>query len=460
MRADIESRGRRSIAGAIALLAMTLGQANRPAFAADADAPPAPPPNIVLIISDDQAWTDYGFTGHPVIRTPRLDQLAAQSLTFTRGYVTTSLCRPSLATIITGLYPHQHGIIGNDPAPPTDVARPVRRTSPQYLALNEQLIRRIEQVPTLPRLLAPHGYVSHQSGKWWEGTPARGAFTAGMTHGDPARGGRHGDEGLTIARQGFKPVFEFIDAAVAERKPFFIWYAPFLPHQPHNPPPRLLDLYTAPDRPIELARYYAMCHWFDETCGQLLDYLDEKKLADNTLVVYVTDNGWIQRTPQSQLPAGWNQPFAPRSKRSPNEGGIRTPIMLRWPGRITAKRDDDTLVSSIDLAPTLLAAAGIKPTADMPGVNILDADALAKRHRLFGEIFDHDVADLNNPLASLQYRWCIEGRWKLILPHAPNVPGGVELYDLAADPHESRNLAAVHADRARDLTDRINQWWP
>ena len=80
-----------------------------------------PPPNVVLIISDDQAWTDFGFMGHKQIRTPHIDKLAAESLTFTRGYVCDSLCRPSLATIVTGLYPHQHGIVGNDPPPPDDL---------------------------------------------------------------------------------------------------------------------------------------------------------------------------------------------------------------------------------------------------------------------------------------------------------------------------------------------------
>jgi uncharacterized sulfatase len=239
----------------------------------------AAPPNVVMMISDDQSWTDFGFMGHDTIKTPNLDRLASQSAVFPRGYVPSSLCRPSLATLMTGLYPHQHKISGNDPPAGTDRA---------------EMLRHIRRLPTLPRLLAKQGYVSHQSGKWWEGSHQLGGFTAGMTHGDPKRGGRHGDEGLTIGRQGLQPIFDFVDSA--GEKPFFLWYAPFMPHTPHTPPKRLLDKYTAPEKSIHIARYQAMCEWFDETCGQLLDYLDKKNLADNTLVVFVTDNGWIQQT--------------------------------------------------------------------------------------------------------------------------------------------------------------------
>ena len=402
----------------------------------------AEPPNVVLILSDDQAWTDFGFMGHQDIRTPHLDRLAAQSAVFPRGYVPTSLCRPSLATLISGLYPHQHKITGNDPPKGTNRA---------------EMLRHIRRIPTLPRLLASKGYLSLQTGKWWEGSHTLGGFTAGMTHGDPKRRGRHGDEGLKIGRQGMQPIFDFIDGCGA--KQFFIWYAPFLPHTPHNPPARLLEKYTAPDRPVELARYYAMCEWFDETCGQLLDFLDRKKLAENTLVVFVTDNGWIQRTPGMKLPDGWRYGFAPKSKRSPYDGGVRTPIMLRWPGRIQPGRYD-TLVSSVDLPPTILTAAGVKPPSEMTGIDLLSvaaAQGKTDRKAIFGEIFDHDVVDIDDPAPGLQFRWCIEGNWKLILPTAGSRPA--ELYDLAADPHETNNLASKHRDVAARLKKLTDDWW-
>jgi uncharacterized sulfatase len=386
------------------------------------------PPNVVMLISDDQAWTDYGFMGHDAIETPRLDALAKQSLVFTRGYTPSSLCRPSLMTMITGLYPHQHGVTGNDP--------------PQGVNRGEML-KHVARAQTLPKILARHGYASFQSGKWWEGNYQNGGFTDGMTHGDPKRGGRHGDEGLKIGREGLQPVFDFIDGC--DEKPFFLWYAPMMPHSPHTPPERLLKKYATGDRPLPVAKYYAMCEWWDETCGQLLDYLDENELSENTLVVYVTDNGWIQ-DPDSPR-------YAPRSKRSPNEGGVRTPIMFRLPGKIEQRREESSLASTIDLVPTILAACGFESSAKLPGVDLLSQS----RVDVFGEIFEHDVADIDDPQASLQYRWVIDGDWKLIVPKEGK---NSELYNLKDDPFENENLAAKKPDVVRRLNNRLDEWWP
>ncbi len=401
------------------------------------------PPNVVLIISDDQAWGDYGFMGHPAIQTPHLDRFASQSLVFTRGHVPSSLCRPSLATLATGLYPHQHRITSNDP--------PKSIPKEEFLRQRRQQIANIDRVPTLPRLLAERGYVSFQTGKWWEGNHRRGGFTAGMTHGDPARGGRHGDAGLKIGRGGMQPIYDFIES-VGER-PFFLWHAPFLPHSPHNPPEKLLAKYIDKTDSIHVARYWAMCEWFDQTCGELLDYLDRKGLSENTLVVYIADNGWVQR-PDSPR-------YAPRSKRSPHEGGIRTPIMLRWPGHIEPQMDRQALAISVDLVPTILAACGLEPTKEMQGINLLDRQAVAGRDAIFGEIFAHNAVDIEKPVSSLEYRWCIAGQWKLILPHPANQPqAGAELYDVVADPHERTDLAGRQPRRVAELTRRVNAWWP
>ena len=418
-------------------------------------------PNVVMIISDDQAWTDYSFMGHPHIQTPNIDRLAKESLTFTRGYVPDSLCRPSLATIITGLYPHQHGIVGNDPPFPESAdgrPRRARRGSPEYLERRLEYLEHIDRVPTLPRMLSSAAvgtpaYLSHQSGKWWEGSYQRGGFTHGMTHGDRRRGGRHGDLGLTIGREGMEPVFQFIDQAQQQDRPFFIWYAPFLPHTPHNPPERLLNKYKDKTDSIPIAKYWAMCEWFDETCGQLLDYLNEKQIAENTIVMYVTDNGWINSPDASR--------YAPKSKRSQYDGGLRTPIMIRWPGKVKPRMDKNSLVNSIDLAPTVLAALDLPPSAGMQGIDLLDREAVEQRERIFGEVLEHDIQHMTDPVPSLRYRWVIEGPWKLILPHAPRVPNGeVELYHLDEDPHETKNVAAEHPDLVERLTKEIEQWWP
>ena len=422
------------------------------------------PPNIVLILSDDQAWTDYSFMGHTEIATPNLDKLARQSALFRRGYVPTALCRPSLMTIITGRYAHQHGVTGNDPSP-----KYAKRGTEKNNQQRAELIGNVDKYPTIAKLLADQGYQCHQSGKWWEGNFKRGGFTHGMTRGFPEPGGRHGDDGLKIGREGIEPVTEFIDGAVAAEKPFFVWYAPYMPHFPHQPPERLLKKYKDKVESESLAKYYAMCEWFDETCGQLVDHLDAKNLRENTLIVYVCDNGWIQN-PKSRG-------YMPRSKQTPYEGGIRTPISFCWPGKI-APSDRPELCSSIDLAPTLLAAAGIEvdslPSLDsLPGLNLLPAlmeEQRIDRDTLFGETFAHDIADVNNPEASLMYRWCIAGKWKLLLTYDgeaysnakkfPRTDMRPQLFDLIADPDEEKNLASENPEVVAKLAAKIKQWYP
>ena len=152
------------------------------------------PPNILLIISDDQGWTDYSFMSHPYIETPRIDKLASEGMTFTRGYVVAPLCRPSLASIATGVYPHQHGVTGNDPAFDFEGRRWGEKYMVKRTGINEGITQNFERYSTLPDLLKEKGYLSLQTGKWWEGSWEKGGFTHGMTHGDPERGGRHGDD--------------------------------------------------------------------------------------------------------------------------------------------------------------------------------------------------------------------------------------------------------------------------
>ena len=416
-------------------------------------------PNIVLIISDDQAWTDYGFMGHPDIKTPNLDHLASQSAVFPRGYVPTALCRPSLVTLLTGHYASTHGVTGNDPSP-----RHAEPNSELYNQRRAQLISYLDKFETVPEALGKLGYLSHQSGKLWEGSYQHCGFTHGMTRGFPEKGGRHGDDGLKIGREGMEPIAEFLDESVAADKPFFLWYAPFLPHSPHNPPQRLLDKYAVNGRPMSIAKYYAMCEWFDETCGELLSMLDERNVADNTLVIYTCDNGWIQDPESSK--------YAPRSKQTPYEGGIRTPMMYRWPGQITPGERSE-LSSSIDIVPTILAAAGAPIPGDLPGLNLLanlESNTPIERDTIYGESFAHDIADIENPQASLLFRWAIEGKWKLLLTYDgevnryksthPRTEKRPQLFDLIADPDETNNLAGKYPDVVARLVKKIADWYP
>ncbi len=419
--------------------------------ASNATLTPSALPNIVLIFSDDHAWTDYGFMGHPIVSTPNIDRLASEGVVFPRGYVPTAVCRPSLMTMVTGLYPHEHKITGNDPAGGWRTPKFPR----------EDLLAHIDRLETLPEILNENGYLSHQSGKWWEGDYKRGGFTHGMTKGE-----RHGDDGLTIGREGMDSVFHFVEHAIHEKKPFYLWYAPFLPHTPHNPPIRLLEKYIDLDITESEAKYYAMVEWFDETCGELINYLEEKGLRENTLIYYLCDNGWIQD------PHG--KGFANGSKQSAKDGGVRTPIIFSWPGVLEPETREE-LISSVDLMPTILGAAGIETTQRVSGINLwpgLTNQQPIHRQAIFGEGYGHDIIDKDNPEASLAYRWCIEGDWKLILCYDGQLEGWglhtheemrkepIRLYNLIEDPHEKTNLFQEHPEIVSRLKSKIDSWYP
>lgn len=422
-------------------------------------------PNVVLILSDDQAWNDYGFMGHRVIETPRLDRFAGESLTFTRGYVTAPLCRPSLASLFTGLHPHQHGITGNDLLD-ASTGKKADRSDPQGAVLHEQLYARLDGCPSIAKLLVDHGYLTLQTGKWWENDPKRFGFTRAMTHGDPQRGARHGDEGLKISREGLGPIPDFLDEAAKEKKPFFIWHAPFLPHQPHDPPQRLFAKYKAKTKSVHLARYHAMVEWFDETCGELFDELERRGIADDTMVIYVTDNGWIQADDKAA--------YAPLSKQDVHEGGVRTPIMVRWTGTVEPRMETRIPVSEIDIPVTILKAAGIEPPKGMSGIDLRDHAALAKRPAVFGADYSHDIRDVAHRTANLESTYLVSGPWKFIRHNPENFPppvyGGTrngmewnrsgedELYHLLEDPHEKRNLARERPGEIKRLGALLETW--
>lgn len=192
-----------------------------------------------------------------------------------------------------------------------------------------------------------------------------------------------------------------------------------------------------------------MIDWFDETCGDLLGHLEAEGLSEDTLVVYLADNGWTQD------PDG---PGFIRSKRSPYDSGLRTPIMIRWPGQVTPGMSDE-LASSIDLAPTLLEAAGMARTPEMQGVNLLDRTAVAQRNSVFGACYEHTIIDLNRPAANLRERWVVEGDWKLIVPTNRSDLAHAELYNLDADPGELHDRAATEPDRVEELSKTLDAWW-
>lgn len=478
-------------------------------------------PNVLVIISDDQAWYDYSFmrradvepainahagpendrrTGmriRNVVRTPNIDRLAAGGLAFTRGYSPVSLCRPALASIVTGLFPYQHRITGNNPPPGQDAA----------------FDRLILELPALPRILASaRGVVGFQTGKWWEGPFSNGGFSFGDTADTtdlgrrppqwkgqlpPYAPARHGDWGLMVGRVDYiagradvpqplpfpityantvVPVTDFIDAQAVADKPFFIWYAPMLPHTPHHPPVEMEQYYIERGIDARTAKYYANCELWDGTVGAVVEHLAKRGLLENTLVIYTTDNGWVQDPDRGQGDSylgSANNAATSKSKRSAFDGGLRTPILVHWPAGLAARglapQVVSTPVSNIDLAATLLAAFGLGPPPGSFGLDLLDLDRVRSRRQIFGDVYQHDTtaAALEDPRRTLRYSWTVKDGWKLIRRHAD--PDGdllFRLYDyeadprgIAVDPFETLDLASTMPAKADELRRSVEAWY-
>jgi uncharacterized sulfatase len=238
------------------------------------------PPNIVLIIGDDVGWSDFGFMGARDVHTPNLDRLASEGAVFTHAMSSASTCKPALRTLLTGLEPGEVR---------QRLLAAGRGTSapPAFRDVFE----------TLPERLAARGYASFQGGKFWEGGFLMGGFTHGMTWrwGDEAAEfegfHRHaGADALALGRETMEPLFAFLEEA--RGRPFFVWSAPLLPHLPHDAPDAFKALYADDPSPQWLRDYRANVTWFDATVGALIAKLDELALREDTLVVYVSDNGW------------------------------------------------------------------------------------------------------------------------------------------------------------------------
>lgn len=445
----------------------------------------AQPPNIVLIISDDQCYRDFGFMGNESVHTPHLDELAAGATRFPNGYVPSSVCSPSLATLLTGLYPHQHHIHYNHP-PPGNSAFNRMESRAEYERIRSRSFARIRTVATLPRLLSESRYRSLQTGKFWEGHYRNAGFTHGMTLFQPVPGQDfggnrrlangelaahgNGDFGLRIGRETMQPIEDFL--AAPHEAPWFLWYAPYLPHEPHDAPTRFVDQAAArPGVQSHQLPYYASIAQFDHTVGQLLDLIRKHAPSQHTLIALVVDNGWVPETRQNSR-GGFGH--TRRSKRAPFDDGLRTPILLCELNAGAEPIRPQTIhhpVSSIDLVPTLLDAAGLPVPAMLPGRSLLPAargQAQLEARPIFGEIYPGDATSLGDPSRDLAYRWVRAGNFKLIVPHARgeappwgNYLRSPALFDLAKDPAETTNLigAPEHAATSRKLRVLLDSWW-
>ncbi|MCA8985177.1 MAG: sulfatase-like hydrolase/transferase [Planctomycetaceae bacterium] len=431
------------------------------------------PPNIVVILADDHTYRDFGFMGNVAVQTPHLDRLASESALFPNGYVPMSVCRPSLATVLTGLYPHQHGIYFNHPPP--GLAEMRKLSAEEYHQARRVTDPLIRQRATLPRILTEQGYVSLQTGKHWEGHFTDAGFTHGMTTGRPTPADRYGtrlqngepvahgngDAGLAIGRDTMQPIATFLDEQV-RGKPFLIWYAPFLPHVPFDAGPEFQEPYRKQGLPAQLRAYYAEITRFDHTVGQLREMLAQRSLTHNTLIVFASDNGY--RPEESENKSSSPRADA-RSKWSAHEDGIRTPLLFNWPGKIAPARYEG-LVQTVDLLPTIAAAAGCEQALpkNLPGQNLLPVclgEAELPQRPAFGAIYPNDATELNAPENHVLARWMRLQKFKLIVPEGDNPDIPLQLYDLQRDPAEYQNLADDPAYRVAlsRLMLPLNAWW-
>lgn len=405
---------------------------------------PSVPPNIVLIIGDDHGYTDFGFMGAPVVRTPHLDRLADEGTFFPVGYATASVCRPSLNTLLTGLHPHQWELR----------LRQLERSGIQRARWTE-----IQDVQTLPRLLAERGYTSFQAGKFWEGTFDMAGFTLGMASAKKNTRNLYelmGGESLRLVRETSKPVYDFIDWH--REGPFFVWFAPYLPHKPHDAPRRFTRLYQNAELPEETKRYYANITRFDAGVGELLTYLEREGLREQTLIVYLSDNGW-------EVSSGVRSRYGgPKGKNSLYEVGFRTPVIFSWPGHIPAGRASAALVSTVDVFATLLDYAGAELPADRSGRSlrpVLEGRADGVRDVIIGAMDEvrASVAAGQPPADDERDtraggRFLRDRRWHYLWYEE----GDDELYDLEEDPAENHNVAAQHAERIEEFRRRVREW--
>lgn len=416
------------------------------------------PPNIVLVIADDQGWRDFGFMGSDFIHTPNLDTLAREGVVLTHAFNTASACRPSLQTLLTGLHPLQIKTLA-------DVGRKEGATFPEF-----RIIRSLE---TLPKALARRGYVSFQGGKYWEGPSGAAGFTAGTNSKLTPQGSKKalaksrgllkelsGGDGTELGRSTMAPLFEFIDEHVDE--PFFIWFAPMLPHLPHDPAAEFMRSYSAERFSSRDRRYFGNITRLDDRVGQLLAHLERRGVRERTLIIFLADNGWDQSQESDSSPQYLG---GSRGKFSIYEQGFRTPIIFSWPGRLPAGQSHATLVSTVDLFPTILEFAGVKEHAsDRTGLSLyghlMDGRDFA-RDRVIGGMSrlrqdDADVGlDIWAFIAKEEAYFVRDRRWRYIW-HKDRQRE--DLFEIENDPLEREDVLAQNPELARRFRGEIEEW--
>ncbi len=436
-------------------------------------------PNILLFLVDDLGWTDLGCYGSSFYETPHVDRLAREGMRFLAGYAACPVCSPSRAAILTGRWPQRSGI--------TDYIGAAQgqawRRNTRLLPAEYQTALRLEEL-TLAEVLKQLGYATFFAGKWhlgpegfWPEVQGFDFNLGGIDRGGPYGGNKYfspygnprlpdGPPGEHLPARLARETAQFIRSHRGQ--PFFAMLSFYSVHTPlmaredlrqkYEEKRRRLGLQTRwgvePPRDVRLVQdhavYAAMVEAMDQAVGKVLETLDQLDLADQTLVLFTSDNGGLSTSegwPTSNVPLragkGWLY-----------EGGIRVPFIVRWPGRVTAGSHCTEPVCGIDIFPTVLAAVGYQaqPSLELDGINLmplLEGSSFSNERSLYWH-YPHYGNQGGMPGAALR-----RGRWKLIEWFEND---RVELYDLESDMSETHNLADRYPDVVKRLRDELHAW--
>jgi arylsulfatase A-like enzyme len=455
----------------LALLTALLLAPLAPLYGADLPAKP----NLVFILADDLGWSDttlYGTT--KFYQTPNLERLAKRGMTFTRAYSASPLCSPTRSAILTGLSPARTGITAPDCHLPAVAlqAIPGKSAAADQKSIQPKTSTRLKtEYRTLAESLKDAGYVTGHFGKWHLGPEPYSPLQQGFDVDVPHHPGP-GPAGSYVAPWKFKsfkadpgqPQQHIEDRMAKEAvawmeknqgRPFYLNYWMFSVHAPFNAKPALIEQHRARVNPADPQRsptYAAMVQSMDDAVGALLDALDRLGLADNTIVVFTSDNGGNMYDEVDGTAPTSNAPLR-GGKATVFEGGTRVPCVVAWPGVTKNGTRSDAMIQSEDFYPTLLAGLGLPPAPGQrfDGRSILPAlrgETLPER-ALF-QYFPHhpQVPDWLPPSVSVH-----RGDWKLIRIFHGGENGAHRhlLFNLRDDPGERHNLAAQQPERVREL---------
>ncbi|MBI2946255.1 MAG: sulfatase [Verrucomicrobia bacterium] len=423
------------------------------------------PPNFIFILIDDMGWTDLGCFGSTFYKTPNIDKLAASGMKFTNAYAACPVCSPTRASIMTGKYPARLHL--------TDWL-PGRRDMSSQKLLRPQIRQALplEEV-ALAEALKSKGYVTAHVGKWHLGgkgfEPQKQGFdlnVAGDHTGTPLsyfhpfqRDGRfmpgleRGEAGEYLTDRLTTEAEKFIEQN--RDKPFFLYLAHYAVHIPLRAKQELVAKFqqSQPSPSHTNAIYAAMIASVDESVGRLVRKLEELKLTDNTVIIFTTDNGGLSVKEGPNTPATSNAPLR-AGKGYLYEGGIRVPLIVRWPGATHAGGVCRTPVSSVDYYPTILEIARVEPAQGQ----ILDGASLVPLLKQSGEIkrgalfwhYPHYSNQGGKPGGAIR-----EGDFKLVEFYED---GRRELYNLVADIGEQSDLARQSPEKAAALHKKLSDW--